>query len=134
MVEMKGRLIISIISSLLDEAIIVFLVLWLLPQIGIEIPIWGTILIVLGFAAFAFISYRIGTRTLTKKPFPLLTMVGKEGITCTPLNPDGFIRVEGELWSARTEGANLDIGVIVLVTAQKKLVLKVKPLTSGAAS
>jgi membrane-bound ClpP family serine protease len=123
------RLIISIVTSLLDEALIVFLILWLLPHFGIEIPLWLMIVIVLAFAAFAVFSYKIGTKTLTKKPLSGFTdMTGKEGVAATDLQPGGYVKIEGELWTATTGGESLPSGSKVIVTGQQKLTLIVARL------
>ena len=76
---MNARLIIAIITSLLDEAIIVGLILWGLPKLGVKIPLWGMILAIIAFAIFAVASFRIGSHTLKKKAMPgFAEMTGME--------------------------------------------------------
>ncbi|GAI71524.1 unnamed protein product, partial [marine sediment metagenome] len=50
----------SIISSLVEEAALAAVVLWVLPRLGINIPLWGLILMMLALGACEYISYRIG--------------------------------------------------------------------------
>jgi len=124
---MKSRLIIAIISSLLDEVIIIAIILWGLPKLGIYIPLYGTVLIVIAFAVYAVIIYRIGSRSLRRRPVLGLTdMVGVQGRTVSLLNPDGFVRIKGELWDSVTEGDTIEVGIDVIVTQQNGLKLTVR--------
>ena len=110
------RLIIAIISNLLDEAIIAAFIIFGLPRLGVDIPLWGLILIGIGFLVYAVGFYLIGSKVLRKKPLPGLTnMVGVEGKVVSRLAPKGFIRAEGELWSSKA-----DIGIIDIGAADKK--------------
>jgi membrane-bound ClpP family serine protease len=126
--KMNVRLIIAIVTSLLDEAAIVAAIIWLLPKFGVKIPLWGTILLVAGFAIFAVVSFKVGSRTLRLKPMIGFTdMVGADGLTTSQLKPEGFIKIESELWAARAEKGTIETGTQVVVTAQKGLSLVVKP-------
>jgi membrane-bound ClpP family serine protease len=121
------RLIIAIVTSLLDEAAILAVIIWLLPKMGVKIPLWGTIICVLGFAVFAVVSFKVGSRTLRLKPMLGFTnMIGTEGLTTSRLMPDGFIKIDGELWAARAEKGHIESGKAVVVTEQKGLRLAVK--------
>jgi membrane protein implicated in regulation of membrane protease activity len=125
---MNTRLIIAIVTSLLDEAAIVAAIIWLLPKMGLQIPWWGTVLCVLGFAVFAVVSFRVGSRTLRQAPMLGFTdMIGTEGLTTARLKPDGMIKIESELWAARAEKGQIEAGTRVVVTAQNGLKLMVKP-------
>ncbi len=124
---MNARLIIAIITSLIDEIVIIAIILWVLPLFGIHIPLWGLALIVVALVIYAVGTFIIGSRILRKKPLAGLTdMVGTEGRTATSLSPRGFIRVEGELWEARAESGSIDSGVDVTVIAQDGLKLVVR--------
>jgi membrane-bound ClpP family serine protease len=124
---MRTRLIIAIITSLLDEIIIIALILWGLPRLGIRIPWYGTVLIVAGFAAFAVLLYRAGSRSLMKQPVPGLTnMVGVKGRVVSPLTPEGYVKIKGELWESRAENGHIEAGIDVIVTQQDGLKLTVR--------
>jgi membrane-bound serine protease (ClpP class) len=126
---MNVRLIVAIITSLLDEAAIVAAIIWGLPHLGVKLPMWGIIVIVTGFAIFAVVSFRVGSRTLSKKPMAGFTnMIGTEGLATGKLNPDGFVKIESELWAARAENGPIEAGINVVVIAQKGLKLVVKPI------
>jgi len=125
---MNTRLIMAILSNSLIEAIIVAVVLWGLPRLGVHMPLYGLILICVAFLIYAVISYNIGSRTLRKKPLPgFTTMVGVEGQVVSRLAPEGLVRIEGELWNARSENGPIDAGIDVIVISQNGLKLVVRP-------
>jgi len=124
---MKTRLIYSIITSLLDEAIIVALIIWGLPKLGIHIPLWGIIFVAAAFVIWAVFCYIVGTQTLLKKPLAGMTdMIGTEGRVVTPLAPKGFVKIKGELWEATSENGALPAGTVVVVIEQAGLKIKVR--------
>jgi membrane-bound ClpP family serine protease len=124
----NARLLIAIITSLLDEAIIVAAIIWGLPRLGVDIPLYGIILICIAFVIYAVSFYLIGSNILRKKPMPGFTqMVGVEGRTVSRLDPRGFVRVEGELWESKAESGSIQSGVDVIVVDQYGLKLVVRP-------
>ncbi|GAI66528.1 unnamed protein product, partial [marine sediment metagenome] len=100
---MSGRLIIAIVSTVLEEAALAVGVLWGLPKLGIHIPLWVLIIVMLAWGAYTIITYRMGTRALRRKPVHGLTaMLGSEGKVVSPLAPEGMVRIKGELWRAKS--------------------------------
>ena len=76
---MSVRLILAIFSTLLEEAALVVIVLWGLPQLGIRIPLAGLIALMVAWGAFSVFTYRMGSRALRRKPLVgLADMVGSE--------------------------------------------------------
>jgi membrane-bound ClpP family serine protease len=125
---MSTRLILAVLSNSLIEAIIVAVVLWGLPRLGINIPLYGLILICVAFLIYAVVSFNIGSRTLRKKPLPgFTTMVGVEGQVVSRLAPEGLVRIKGELWNARSENGPIDVGTDVIVVSQSGLKVVVHP-------
>ena len=124
---MNTRLIIAIITSLIDEIIIVAVILWVLPRFGILIPWWGLLLIIIGFVIYAVAVFLLGSRALKKKPLAGLSdMLGMQGKTAGRLAPNGFVKIEGELWEAKSQEGIIDAGVGVVVVDQEGLKLVVK--------
>ena len=129
----KDYTIYNIITALLEEAVLVAVVIWLLPQWGINIPIWGLILMMVALGVYNFITYRMGKRALDRKPTASLeAMVGCSGEAATPLAPKGYVQVKGELWRALSTERNIDKGEEVVVLEIKKLTLLVKPLPNSS--
>ena len=124
---MSARLLIAIFSTLLEEAALVVIALWGLPQLGIEIPLGGLITVMVVWAVAAVFIYQMGSRALKKKPIVgLPAMIGSRGKAVSPLAPGGFIRVKGELWEAKSASGRIDIGEEVTVVEQDALRLVVR--------
>ena len=126
----NARLVVAIITNLLDEAIIVAVIIWGLPRLGVHLPLYGLVLICVAFLVYAVGFYTVGSQILRKKPIPGFSdMVGTEGRAASRLSPWGFVKIMGELWESRSEGGNIDKGEYVIVTDQigLKLVVRRKP-------
>jgi len=106
----------SIISTILEEVALAAIVLWGLPYFNIHIPWWGLAMLMIALAVYSYIAYRIGKPTLTMKPLVSLeTMIGSEGKVVTPLAPEGYVKVKGELWKASSTESELEVGDEVVV-------------------
>ncbi len=124
---MTARLIFAIISTLMEEAALVVIVLWGLPQLGIQIPLPGLIALMAAWLAFSVFIYEMGSRALRKKPIVgLPAMVGSKGKVVSPLAPEGLIKIKGELWVAKSAGRRIDAGEEIIVVGQDGLKLIVR--------
>jgi len=122
-----ARLILAILSTLLEEAAVVAVVLWGLPKLGIRIPLAGLIALMAALAAYAVITYRMGSRALRRKTVVGLTdMVGSKGKVVTPLDLEGLVRIKGELWESKSVDERIDAGEEVIVVKQDGLKLIVR--------
>jgi len=124
---MTARLILAIFSTLLEEAALVVIVLWGLPQLGIHIPMAGLIALMAAWGALSVFIYRMGSRALRRKLIVgLPDMVGSKGKVVSPLAPEGLVRIKGELWVAKSTGRGMDTGEEVTVVGQDGLKLIVR--------
>jgi membrane-bound ClpP family serine protease len=124
---MTTRLIIAIITTVLEEAAIAVVVLWLLPKVDVHLPIFVLVIVMLAWAAFAVFTYRMGSRALRKKPVAGLSdMIGSRGEVVSPLDPEGVIKIRGERWVARSARGRLNAGEEVTVVGQEGLKLIVR--------
>lgn len=122
----------SIISTILEEAGIAVLMMVVLPVFGISIPLWGIVAVLVAFAVFSYITYRIGHPTVLYDGITdPNSIVGKEGIVEVDLNPAGYVRVEGELWKAAAAGGGLRKGDVVVITGINGLELTVGKKVDG---
>ena len=129
---MKARLIFTIVSTILDEAAIVVVVLWGLSSIGIDIPLPGLIAMMLAWLGWSVFTYRMGSRALRQKPLVNLPgMVGSKGTAVSALTPDGLVKIQGELWVAKSAAGTIETGQEVVVVAQEGLKLVVRAGDSG---
>jgi membrane-bound ClpP family serine protease len=124
---MTTRLIIAIVSTLAEEAALAAIVLWGLPRVGINLHVGVLIALMVALAAYAITTYRLGSRALKRKPVVGLPgMVGTWGRVVSDLDPEGTVRIKGELWEAKAEGRRINAGVKVTVVGQKGLKLIVR--------
>ena len=124
---MTARLILAILSTLLEEAALVVVVLWGLPQLGINIPVAGLIALMVAWGAFSIFTYQMGSRALRRKPLVGLPhMIGTKGEVVSPLAPQGMVIIRGELWDSTSDGGRVDIGEKVTVVGQDGLKLVVR--------
>jgi len=126
--SMKGYVIFNIATGLLKGAVLAAIVLWLLPLLwGINIPMWGLILLMVVFVIYEIVTFRLGRRALQRKP-TIPPPVGCCGKATTPLTPDGYVQVEGELWRAISSDMNINKGDDIVVVGVNRLTLGVAPL------
>lgn len=124
---MMGRLILGIISTMLEEAAIVAIVRWGLPQIDVHIPLPGLIALMVVWLAYSVFTYRMGTRALmTKQLVGLPDMIGSQGKVVSPLAPEGLVRIRGELWVAKSASGEMKSDGEVVVVGQDGLKLVVQ--------
>jgi membrane-bound ClpP family serine protease len=121
------RLIIAILSTLVEEAALAALLLWGLPQLGVHLPLPVLIVLMVALVAYAVITYRLGSRALRRKPEGGLSdMLGMRGEVVSSLDPEGMVKIKGELWRAKSAGRKIDAGEEVTVVGQKGLKLVVE--------
>jgi len=121
---MSGRLILAIVSTVFEEAAMVAAVVWGLPLLGVHIPLWVLIVVMVGWAAYAVFSYWKGSHALRRKPVAgLMNMVGSIGEVVSPLTPEGVVRIGGELWTAKSARGKIKPGEEVTVVEQDRLKL-----------
>ena len=126
------RLVLAVISTLLEEAALVAIVLVGLPRLGIKLPVDVLIILMVVWGVFSVFTYRMGSRALRKKPIiGLPAMVGSKGKTVSPLALEGFIRIKGELWEAKSVGGEINVGEEVTVVGQDGLKLTVRKSDRG---
>ncbi|MDV2988864.1 MAG: NfeD family protein [Dehalogenimonas sp.] len=120
MKKFNFRLFALVLASLVDEAILFIIVLWLLPLVGIELPVWVIILLAAVFLGIGIAIYFL----LSGKPtLGFESQIGMRGITETRIARQGTVRIGNELWSAATTGEAIEKDTPVVVINQKALIL-----------
>jgi membrane-bound serine protease (ClpP class) len=115
-----------VITTLLEEAALVAVVLWLLPEFGINVPLWGLILMMIALGVYDYITYRLGRKALDRKPI-FSPDVGSRGRTTTPISPTGYVRVNGELWRA-SASSTIGAGEEIAVAGMEGMTLLISPV------
>ena len=116
----------SLVMSLLQEAALVAVVLWLLPEFGVNIPLWGLILMIVAMGTYGYVGYRIGKSALEKKPV-LSPDIGSRGQVTSTISPKGYVRIRGELWQASSSSV-IDTDEEIIVIGIERMTLWVIPL------
>ena len=121
---MSVRLVLAIISTLLEEAAIAVIVLLALPRVGIQMPLAGLITLMVVWGTFSVFLYQMGSRALRRKPvISLPDMVHAKGKVASPLDPEGLVRIKGELWIATSASGRMNTGEEIFVVEQEGLKL-----------
>ena len=125
---MSVRLVVAIITIILQEAVIAAVILFGLPQMGIRLLLPALIVLMLAWLAVSVVIYRAGSRALRKKPVPGFSgMIESKGKVVKPLDPEGLVKIRDELWLAKSEDKSLiDAGEEVVVVGQDGLKLVVR--------
>ena len=118
----------AILGWMLEEAILVAVVLWLLPRFDINLPLWALGILMVALAVHSYIMYRIGRPTFLMRPkVAAETIIGNEGKVTKRLAPEGYVKVQGVLWKATCDETELEVGDEVVVVDIKGLKLIVSP-------
>jgi len=116
----------AIVGTLIEEAILVAVVLWVLPYFNINIPLWGLAVLMAGLAIFSYVTYLIGRPTFLLRPrVAPEAIVGREGKVVRSLAPEGYVKVQGVLWKATCAESELESGDEIVVVAIEGLRLVV---------
>jgi membrane protein implicated in regulation of membrane protease activity len=122
----KRYTVLTITTTLLEEAALVAVVLWLLPRVAINIPLWGLILMMIALGVYNSINYRLSKKALVKKPM-ISPDIGSRGRTTTPISPKGYVRVNGELWQA-SSSSTIDAGEEITIVGIEGMTLLISPI------
>ena len=118
----RPRLIFAIVSTIIEEIAIAAAGIWGLPQIGVEFPLWGIVLIMIAWLSYSVYTFKKGTKALKiGHILGMPNMVGTKGRVTSSLNPEGWVRIRGELWSTKSLSGEIQPGRDVIVTGQLKL-------------
>ena len=116
-----------IISGIAEETVLAVVVLWVLPRMGINVPVWLLVLAMIVMAGYGVFTYRKSRRALLAPPVAgLASLVGEKGRALSALAPSGTVRVSGETWAAESAGGNIEPGGRVVVVSQDRLRLTVR--------
>ena len=120
----------KVLVLLLDDVVIIALIFLVARELEIKIPLPVIILTGLLLAGANFAVYKAVMPTFHKKPLTGAEgLIGATGNVVTELTPVGTIRIEGELWKARSAGKNIAADEEVEVLKLHGLTLTVRDKT-----
>lgn len=121
----------KVLLLLLDEAVIIVLVIFVLRYLKIQIPLPVIVIGGLLIGALVFMVHKAIIPSFHKK---IVTgsegMIGKQGRVMKPLVPVGTVAVGSEQWRAKSVDDNIETNEYVEIVGIDQLTLKVKRLNS----
>jgi membrane-bound ClpP family serine protease len=122
-----ARLVLAIVSTSLEEVAIWVIWRWLLPEFGVKLPVAVLIGVMAVWAAFGTWLFIFTTRALKRQAaVGLPSMVGAVGKVARRLAPEGLVKIRGELWGAKSNEGNIEVGEEVVVVSEHGLKLFVR--------
>ncbi len=129
--EVRRYTVLAVVSSILEQGVLVAVVLWLLPRFGISIPLWALVVMMIALGLYGYVGYRLGRTALERKPMMASeAMLGSQCTVMTPLAPRGYVKVGSEMWRASSRGLVIEKGQEVVIVGMEELTLLVVPLDS----
>ena len=123
----KPRFIFAVVSTIIEETLIVIAAVWGLPKLNVHVPVWALAIIMVVWLYYSIFTYKKGTKALkVGQLVGLQNMIGSKGKTSSDLKPDGWVRIRGELWSATSVSGEIKAGKNIIVTGQNRLKLEVR--------
>ncbi|MEW6143191.1 MAG: NfeD family protein [Chloroflexota bacterium] len=128
----KWILLDAVLGGILKQVALLAIAFWGLPVFDYYLPLWAVVLIGLALAVQSGFSCFLALRLRKLKPVTgTQTMIGRCCVTATVLDPEGYVRIDGELWRAVSVGGVIGAGMTVLIVAVDGMALKVKGGPSG---
>jgi membrane-bound ClpP family serine protease len=123
----KARLVLAIMTTILEEMAIYAIWRWMLPGFGINWPVSALIGMMVGWGVFSIFVFTLTTSILSKqKPTGLPSMVGMRGKATSELSPEGMVKIGSELWVARSDSGKIPAGGEIEVVGEDGLKLMVR--------
>ncbi|MFH1650773.1 MAG: NfeD family protein [Chloroflexota bacterium] len=127
-----ARLVLAVVSTGLEEVAIWAIWRWVLPELGINLPVVALVVVMSGWAVFGVTNFILISRVLRKQAVVgLPAMLGARGQVASVLVPEGLVRIKGELWTATAQEGHLTVGEEITVVEQEGLRLVVRRSPEG---
>jgi len=116
----------AIVTSLLELAALLAVLLWVLPAAGLVVPRGFVILSTVILTAVSVVLTCLNFKAIRLRPVRSPD-VGADAVVVRSLTPEGYVRVGNELWPARCETGHVARGRKVSVVRMDRLRLVVEP-------
>ncbi len=118
---------IALLDEILFFTIIVIIIIYLLYNKKLISPLGAITTLLLYAAVTSYVTYKLYKIQTSNAAVGPESMIGKRGIVIEPLDPEGLIEVEGELWKAVSKKRErINTGETVRVVGNKGLTLIVE--------
>lgn len=116
-----------ILVSLIDDFVILAAVIGVLWYFKVKLPLWAMVVIGLVLGSYIFVrTWAVLPSIRRRKMTGAEGMIGMEAEVVETLNPTGVIRVEGELWKAKSLDGEITACEMVEIQSVKKLMVEVR--------
>ena len=116
----------AIVTAVLEQVGVAAVALWLLPGLGIQVPIWALVPIMIALGVYSYVVTVLNKKALDRRPLSLPD-IGSKGKVATLLSPTGYVRIGNELWQASSTGSTIGTKKEIIVTAIEGMTLLVAP-------
>ncbi|MCX8125702.1 MAG: NfeD family protein [Dehalococcoidia bacterium] len=126
LVNIRWILLDAVLGGVLKQVALLVVAFWGLPLFGYYLPLWVVVILGLALAVQSGFSCMLAVRLSKRRPLTgPETMVGKRCIAVTPLDPAGYVKIDGELWRAVVVSGKLGVGEEAVVVSVKDMTLVV---------
>ena len=123
----RARLVLAIISTIMEEIAIYAIWRWLLPGMGVHWPVSALIAMMAAWGIFSIVLFTITTSILSKqKPAGSPSMMGMKGKAASELAPEGMVKIRSEFWVAKSDSGRIPAGGEIEVVGEDGLKLIVR--------
>lgn len=124
----------AVISTGLEEAVIWAIWRRVFPHFGVTLSVALMVVVMVVWAAFGTWLFIFTTNVLKRQvQVGLPSMVGAGGQAVGTLDPEGQVKIKGELWRAVSVWGKIEAGEEVVVVGQDGLKLSVRKHESAEA-
>ncbi|WP_457742825.1 NfeD family protein [Thermococcus sp.] len=109
--------ILKLIALASDEVIVLIILIFILPTLGVKIPLWVIALIVgtLLLKDVLIAPYVLGGGLEKRPSVGSEALIEREAVVIEELNPEGIVKLDNELWKAECINGRAKVGEMVRV-------------------
>ncbi|ASJ13023.1 NfeD family protein [Thermococcus thioreducens] len=103
MKRIKAGNLLKLLALMADEVIVGIFIFLILPGVGIEIPLWAGLPLMLLLLAkdFLIAPFVLGGGADKRPETGPESLMGRTALVVEDLSPEGVVKIDGELWKAR---------------------------------
>lgn len=118
----------AVIGTIIEMCILMAILLWGLPAVDINLPVWAIVLLAILMLAYSYYTYRMGRKALSRKLLhEMEAMIGVSGFVVTEGGDNCYIKIRGELWKSLSDTPLIKGEEVVVVSVNGfKLVVESK--------
>ncbi len=125
---MEARSLMKLLALMADELAVLILSLLLLPAVGVEVPLTPLLVLVLMLLIkdILIAPYVLGGGAEKRPRVGPESLLGRKAVVVEDLTPNGLVRLDGEVWSAKCVNGTALRGeeVVVIGVSGAKVLVK----------